>query len=213
MLADPLKEWVLLDAVLINVTQYDAAPSAVKPCYAALPFLFDEFLAHHRFAERLLCSLSNMYVLVGMRRSERLTKPGEKKWADLVKRNGLRYLDDTGVLPLAVIVIRDEAETHVGIQWVESFLSGFNLGMHMIRCIERRLRKPCVPLTVEYSFGYWVKYFEQHLHCQSSRDINQLYNAELQTPLASLPGHMDLQVALDIANDTSQEAEEMNGVE
>jgi len=198
MITDPVKEWILLDSVMINPVQYEQSPATMHSCYNALPFLYQHLL-EHKFSLPLLRSIGNMYVMVGLKRSEHLIKPDEKKWEDIMSRKGLTYLDTYGAIPLGFIIVDTTPDQYVGIRWLESFVDGYNIGAHMIRCVERQLQKRCIPLTVDFSFGFWVRYFMHYLKLQSSRELRIFFRSELGVPMTTMVGYRDMQVALDMA--------------
>jgi hypothetical protein len=210
MITQHIREWIFIDAVLINVTHFDQAPSDFQHCYRALPYFFKHVLQKHKMHERIVKSLPNVYLLVGKKRSERLVRPNEKKWSDVLNRDMQSYMDHYGVVPLGFAVIYESAPYYISLQWIETLVAGENLGTHMIRSFEKKFNRPVIPMTVEYSFDYWVKYFIYFLGCSSSREIRQFLQNTINMQVSTIKGHRDLQIAIDIAQHVSESEDEVS---
>jgi hypothetical protein len=200
MITDPIQEWIFMDSLLINPVEFETAPQESHIGYNALPYFF-HCLSQHRFANQILRSIKNVWILVGTKKSENLLRLHEKKWEDYIGPDELAELDRTGTIPLGFILLDHSAGDYVGIRWIETYIRHQNLGTHIIRMIERKQQKKLVPLSVEFSFGFWVKYFMHYMNIKSSQDLRMFFSGFLQMPIISIYGYRDLQIGLDMPPD------------
>lgn len=197
MITNSIQEWIFLDSLLINPVEFETAPYENRIGYNALPYFY-HCLSQHRFANQILRSVNNIWILVGTKKSENLLRVHEKKWEDYLGADELAELDRTGAIPLGFILLDHSDGEYIGIRWIETYIRNQNLGMHIIRQIERQRQKKLVPLSVEFSFGFWLKYFMFHMNIRSSRDLRLFFSGFLQMPMISIYGYRDLQIGLDV---------------
>jgi hypothetical protein len=196
LLTRPPKHTILQDARVIGVCDFEETEPELRGAYGVLPFIFSEYLLTHKYKLQIMCQLKHVYVLVGQKSSERIIGSSESTWHSLLSRKLNRLVDESGYVPLAWILIK-EYPSFVGIEWIDVLVEHQNLGIKLIREISAKFNKCCIPLAVNHSFKYWVKYFEQVLNVYSSEQLFEKLN-DMGHPVERIRGYKDLITALDL---------------
>lgn len=112
----------------------------------------------HRHARVLLRSLDQLYILVGKKSEERMCTPQEKKWNDILSPALIQEMEQHEMCTLGMVLVTNQDNVFY-IEWIESFLKGYNVAATMMSMLEREC-EACIPRDISgESFQYWQKYF------------------------------------------------------
>lgn len=126
----------------------------------------NRYINNHVNKSCLLFRLSNIYVLIGMKSSDKIVKKDEKKWIEIMEEDEYKYLNKNKYYVLGYILIRGKSKGNSNnhyIDMIDTRLRGHNIAKHMISEYEKYiLNNESILLPYEIipsSADYWKKYF------------------------------------------------------
>lgn len=156
-------EFVITDSYLFRVCDpNDSTPKfgCIDPHASVRKDVMRDHIIPHINAEIIIGHLCDVWVLYGHKGSNGLVRSSEKKWEELVTVEEMEKLNSRGHIILGLAMVT-ESEKYVGIDVIETYVKGLNLGQYIIQRLGIRLGRPCIPLDVTPNITYWKKHLDE----------------------------------------------------
>lgn len=126
--------------------------------------LVRDYISKHKLAWWFIENMNNIYFIYGHESSEELCrKKDDIKWDDILPEPLLTMKNERKYFPLGFIMLAPNPENKevYGIDYIEVFVKGYDIGNKMIDRLYRKLDASLIiPLDIsdDETFGYWKKY-------------------------------------------------------
>lgn len=175
------QEYVINDAVLIQVSDISNHFIGNEPLREFYNYILNYGINTERVLDTsVIANISNMYILCGLKSSDKSTDNDEKQWKDILSEEQYKTMQQNGAYVLGFISLYENDyetmhEDNKYITYMDTRLKGYDLGKYMMLKCEEQYDINLHPKTVmESNANYWKKYYLPDMENIEQNDIDLL---------------------------------------
>jgi hypothetical protein len=145
-------------------------------------------LKDHNAFYTFITNAASTYLFVGRKNSENTYEKGQYLWKDLLSSQQLKWMEDTEVVILGVMIVipsKSNPDAFHFIEYIDTFVRGHNIAKRMIREYEEK-GLCLIPRDISCNVSYWTKFFQENPDWFYARYKNLYYREVLKDDLDTL---------------------------